>query len=112
MGQMPRAALRADRSPPMRASLRHHELTLDAYFDAERASPHRHEFADGQIWLMAGGTARHNHLEARILEALARRLAGGPRFTMTSSQRISTDGLYTYADGSVFCGELALGPEQ
>jgi Uma2 family endonuclease len=32
---------------------------------------------------------------------------------MSSDQRIATaDGLYTYADGSVFCGELALGPEQ
>jgi Uma2 family endonuclease len=32
---------------------------------------------------------------------------------MTSNQRIATaDGLYTYADGSVYCGELATGPDQ
>ena len=32
---------------------------------------------------------------------------------MTSSQRIATaDGLYTYADGTVFCGKLKTGPGQ
>ncbi len=53
------------------------------------------------------------HLETRILDALARRLDGGPCFTMTSNQRIATpDGLYTYADGSVFRGTMSVGAEQ
>jgi Uma2 family endonuclease len=92
---------------------RHHRLTLADYFAAERASTSRHEFADGEIWLMAGGAPRHNYVETRVLGALDRLLAGGPCFAMTSNQRISTaDGLYTYADGSVFCGSLELGEEQ
>lgn len=39
--------------------MRHHVLTLGDYLDAERISPHKHEFADGQIYLMAGGSPRH-----------------------------------------------------
>ena len=54
----------------MSASLRHHILTLDDYFSAERNSPDRHEFADGQIYLMAGGSPRHDYLETRIIQLL------------------------------------------
>src|SRR5687768_8027125 len=62
---------------------------------------------------MAGATPRHDYLETRILDAISRALGDGPCFTMTSSQRISTaDGLYTYADGSVFCGSMDVGEEQ
>jgi Uma2 family endonuclease len=98
---------------PMPASVRHHLQKLEDYFSAERVSPHRHEFADGQIFLMAGGSPRHNYLETRFLEAVGQRLVGGRCFTITSNQRIATaDGLYTYADGSVFCGAMEVGAEQ
>lgn len=92
---------------------RHHRLTLDDYFAVERRSPERHEYFEGQVFLMAGGTPRHNYLESRASEALGRRLGGSPCFTMTSNQRIAThDGLYTYADGSVFCGRIEVGEDQ
>lgn len=95
------------------ASLRHHVLTLDDYFAVERSSSRKHEYLDGQIFLMAGGTPRHNYVAQRLLEALGRQLGGGPCFTMPADQRISThDGLYTYADGSVFCGSVEVGAEQ
>ncbi len=97
----------------MSASLRHHILTLDDYFSAERNSPDRHEFTDGQIYLMAGGSPRHDFLETRIIQLLGPQLEGGPCYAMSSNRRIATaDELYTYADGSVFCGEMTLGPMQ
>ena len=97
----------------MSASARHHVWTLDDYFAVERTSPRKHEFLDGQIYLMAGGSPRHNFIAQRTLEALGRRLAGGPCFTMPADQRIRTsDDLYTYADGSVFCGSLDAGSDQ
>jgi Uma2 family endonuclease len=97
----------------MPASVRHHVQSLEDYFAAERVSPHRHEFSDGQIFLMVGGSPRHDYLESRLLEAIGQRLVGARCFTITSSQRIATaDGLYTYADGSVFCGAMEAGPEQ
>ncbi|MEZ4238914.1 MAG: Uma2 family endonuclease [Myxococcota bacterium] len=97
----------------MPASARHHVHTLADYFAVERSSRHKHEFLDGQIFLMAGGTPRHNYVAQRVLDALSRALAGGPCFTMPADQRLATpDGLYTYADGSVFCGAVEVGAEQ
>ncbi len=92
---------------------RHHEFTLDEYFHTERQSGQRHEFADGQIYAMSGGSPRHNHLALKAARMLADRLDGTPCDPLPSDQRIGTpDGLYTYADGSVFCGEMQLGPNQ
>jgi Uma2 family endonuclease len=97
----------------MRSAAAHHLHTLDDYFAHERVSPARHEYVDGQIFVMAGGSLRHDVLETRILQLLGRALAGGPCQAMTSNRRIATaDGLYTYADGSVFCGPIAMGPGQ
>jgi Uma2 family endonuclease len=95
------------------ASGRHHVLTLADYFEAERVSPRRHEFCDGQIFLMAGGSPRHSYLSTRLVRLLGNALEGSPCDALNSDQRIATaDGLYTYADGSVFCGPMELGPEQ
>lgn len=92
---------------------RHHEFRLEDYFAAERRSGDKHEFADGQIYVMAGGAPRHNYLAGRVHRLLAERLEGRPCDPLPSDQRIGTaDGLYTYADGSVFCGGIELGPEQ
>jgi Uma2 family endonuclease len=92
---------------------RHHVLTLADYLAVERTSPRKHEFSDGQIYLMAGGSPRHNYLAANTVAALHRALRGGPCFPLTADQRIRTsDGLYTYSDGSVFCGALDLAEEQ
>jgi Uma2 family endonuclease len=97
----------------MPVAARHHRVSLDEYFAVERSTPGRHEFLDGQIYVLAGGTPRHDRLETRVVLALGQRLGSGPGFVMTSNRRIATaDGLYTYADASVFCGHLATGPDQ
>lgn len=86
---------------------RHHVLTLTDYFEVERASPTRHEFSEGQVLAMAGGSPRHNYLSLAISASLRERLRQTTCFPMGSDQRIATpDGLYTYADGAVFCGSL------
>src|SRR5688500_6312110 len=91
---------------------RHHRFALDDYFALERATGHKHEYVDGLVLAMAGGTPRHNAISANVLRALGNRLDGSPCVTLTPDQRIRTpDGLYTYADGSVFCGEIAVGPD-
>ena len=90
-----------------------HVFTLEAYFGVDEASRDRFEFWQGQILLMAGGSPRHDYLESRMAALLSRELAGGPCYTMTSNRRLATaDDLYTYADGSVFCGEMSFGPQQ
>jgi len=97
----------------MTAIARHHVFTLAAYFEIDEASRERFEFWRGQIYLMAGGSPRHDYLESRIATLLSRQLADTPCYTMTSNRRLATaDEMYTYADGSVFCGEMTFGPNQ
>lgn len=92
---------------------RHHRITLDEYLAVERVSAVKHEFCDGQVLLMAGGSPRHNAISANVSFALVGALRGGPCRAYSSDQRVATgDGLYTYADAVVICGEVALGPEQ
>lgn len=92
---------------------RHHVHSLDAYFTAEAHALDKHEWADGQIFLMAGGSLRHNALSANVLGVFATGARGGPCRALSSDQRISTaDGLYTCAAATLACAELALGREQ
>ncbi|MEM6930177.1 MAG: Uma2 family endonuclease [Myxococcota bacterium] len=97
----------------MSYAARHHEFTLDEYLDRDGPAGDKYEFADGQIYAMSGGSPRHNHLAGRIYRLLADQLDDGPCAPLPSDQRIATpDTLYTYADGSVFCGELEMGANQ
>lgn len=82
----------------------HRQLTLSDYLLAENSSHERHEFVDGQVLLMAGGTPRHAYLSTRVVSLLGG-ISSGDCFALGPDLRIGTsDGLYTYADGSVFCG--------
>lgn len=91
----------------------HHLFNLDDYFDEERSTARKLEFSAGRILLMAGGSPRHNYLAKRIQQLVANQLGMGPCVALSSDQRIATaDGLHTYADGSVFCGEMVMGRDQ
>jgi Uma2 family endonuclease len=84
-------------------------LTLDEYFDVELRSEAKHEFLDGEILGMSGGSPRHNAVAGNLHRILATATRGGPCRAFTSDQRVATpDDLYTYPDGSVFCGPIVL----
>ncbi|MEQ1566088.1 MAG: Uma2 family endonuclease [Myxococcota bacterium] len=83
-------------------------LTLDEYFDVELRSEAKHEFLDGEILGMSGGSPRHNAVARNLLRILANALRGGRCSAFGSDQRVATpDQLYTYPDLSVFCSPLA-----
>lgn len=90
----------------MRA-FRHNVCTLDDYYEIELKNERKFEFWRGAIVAMAGGSPRHNVLAVRVTAAL---LARFPRCSvMGSDQRVATgDGLHTYPDASVVCGEMEL----
>jgi Uma2 family endonuclease len=84
-------------------------LTLDDYFDVELRSEAKHEYLDGEILGMAGGSPRHNAVARNLLRILANALRSGPCQVFGSDQRVATpDELYTYPDLSVFCSPLVL----
>lgn len=89
-----------------------HRHTLQDYLEVEEASVVRHEFWNGEIYAMAGGTPEHAALCAAIPALLGTSLGGsGCRF-YSSDLRVSTGrGLYTYPDGAIVCGELQRDPD-
>lgn len=86
-------------------------MTADEYLAWEREQPIRHEFYDGDVFAMAGGSPRHSALSGSVIEALRVQLRG--RCTVfTSDQRVVglQRGRYVYPDVSVVCGSLVMEP--
>jgi Uma2 family endonuclease len=82
------------------------------YLDLEETSSTRHEFLDGEIYAMAGGTPDHAALAAAVLRALGARLPVGCRaFTSDLRVRVVATGLATYPDGAVICGKTQRAPD-
>lgn len=75
------------------------------YLAAEQDSDRRHEFLDGVIVAMAGGSDEHNAIAARLTRVLGNREMGSCRY-FTADQRfwIASRQRGRYADGSVICG--------
>jgi len=97
----------------MTASLTHsrHRYTYDEYLAFERDSEMKHEFADGEIYAMAGGSLRHSALASRISAALeSARAPGCIAFQSDMRLRVLATGRATYPDASMVCGPIQLDP--
>jgi Uma2 family endonuclease len=75
------------------------------YLATERSSPVRHEFLDGVIVAMAGGSDEHNALMLQFSVLCATRRTGASR-AYPADQRfwIAASGRGRYSDGSIICG--------
>lgn len=82
--------------------------TLDEYLARERVAEYKSEFYRGEIFAMAGGSPRHNRVSGNLFASLHNRLRGKPCRPYASDQRlrIPANGLSTYPDISIVCGEL------
>jgi len=83
------------------------------YLALEEISPVKHEFFDGQVWAMAGGSPDHTAIAATISRLLGNQLQGQPCRVFGSDLRIRVleTGLGTYPDVSVVCGRLETDPD-
>lgn len=84
--------------------------TAQEYLEAEVNSVDRHEFINGEIVLMAGGTPNHNEITS-ILNAILRvSLKGKPYSIFASDQRLWVPQLnnYTYPDVMVVAKPIEL----
>jgi Uma2 family endonuclease len=79
----------------------------------EEAANVRHEFLDGEIYAMAGGTPQHAAISMNIGAALNVQLRGKPCRVHSSDLRIRVPatGLVAYPDVSVVCGHVERDPE-
>ncbi|MGH9420625.1 MAG: Uma2 family endonuclease [Thermoanaerobaculia bacterium] len=81
------------------------QYTLDDYFSLQRGIEVKLEYFNGEIYVMAGGSAGHNRISRNVLKLLDAALAGTSCEAFGSDMRVSTpSGLYTYPDASVVCG--------
>lgn len=82
--------------------------TFEEYLALEQISPVRHEFADGQVWAMAGGSPDHAAIAINVAAMLREQLRGRPCRVFGSDLRIRVreTGLSTYPDVSVVCDRL------
>jgi Uma2 family endonuclease len=87
--------------------------TPQEYYRLERQSPIRHEYFDGEIFAMSGGSAVHSLIAANITGELRQRLKGKPCTPYESNLRlkVKATGLRTYPDASVYCGSLEFDSE-
>ncbi|MFO0755786.1 MAG: Uma2 family endonuclease [Byssovorax sp.] len=89
-------------------------LTEQDYLSFERTSPIRHEYADGEIFAMSGGTFEHSALAANVIGELRNLLAPRGCHVLTSDMRVKipTASRYVYPDGSVVCARPIFLDEQ
>lgn len=85
-----------------------HRYTYAQYVALERDSPTKHEFFDGEIYAMTGGSEDHSALAANVVAALVGAVADRPCRVHTSDLRVYVEavGLATFPDGSVICGPM------
>jgi len=98
--------------PPAPAQPPRRRYTPQEYFGLERAAERKHEYIDGQIIEMPGGTFEHNTISMNVGGALWNRLRGTQCRALSPDQQVRY-GLgerYGYADVIVVCGEPAADP--
>ena len=84
-----------------------HYLTVDEYLEKEDRALDRHEYLNGEMFQMPGGTLEHSTIGTKILASLHSQLLQTPYLVLGPDTRIRTSatGLHTYADVSVCCGQ-------
>ena len=85
-------------------------FTLEEYLSRESVAQYKSEFYQGEIFAMTGGTPTHNLISVNIVSRLRASLRGSGCRPFSSDQRvrIPANGLSTYPDIAVVCGELEL----
>ena len=86
--------------------------TVEEYLRLEQAASDRHEYHDGQILAMAGGSYEHSVIVSNINRALGNALDGKPCRTLDSNLKVGIPrtGRFVYPDVHVICGPPQFDP--
>ena len=90
----------------MAQAIQPHAISTADYLAFERASEERHEFIDGQIVAMTGGTFEHAVIAGNVAREIGEALNDRPCWVCPADMRIKIEASerYTYADVAVVCG--------
>lgn len=85
-----------------------HYYTPEEYLAFECAAKTKHEYLDGQIYAMAGGSPQHNQICFNTNVAVGVQIRGTDCIGYISDQKIRTDpmDLFFYPDLTIVCGKL------
>ena len=80
--------------------------SVEAYLAMERGSPIKHDYIDGHVYAMAGGSRRHSRISVNVTTLLNVLLRGAnsPCQVFNSDMKVHVDAKnYVYPDASVSC---------
>ena len=82
-------------------------FTLDEYFAWEQQQEVKHEYFDGEVFAMSGGTQNHGRIAVRLVSVLDNHLGDGNCAVLNSDVRVKIQAAekYVYPDASVTCDE-------
>lgn len=83
------------------------QLSPEEYFLWEENQLEKHEYIDGQVYAMSGGTKNHSLISVRLTTLFSNHLDGSGCETANSDLRVNIveTSNYTYPDLSVTCDE-------
>ena len=87
--------------------------TVEEYLAFENESPTKHDYLDGHILDMAGGTTNHNSICSNTIREFGQALKGSDCRVFGSDQRLQDyrKTLYTYPDVQIVCGPTEYAPQ-
>ncbi len=87
--------------------------SIEEYLEQELTAVDRHEFHDGEILAMSGGSLEQSLIATNILGEMRNALKGKPCRAADSNLRvrIPEKGRYMYPDALVFCGPPQFDPQ-
>ena len=89
-----------------------HRYSFRDYLAVEEVSTVKHEFLDGEIYAMAGGSVLHAALSAAMLASLYAQLRGRCRVYSSDLRiRVLATGLATYPGVAIVCGPIHTDPD-
>lgn len=88
--------------------------TPEEYLALERSCETKHEYYNGEIFVMGGATKQHVRIVTNLVVELGSLLKAGPCTVYATDLRVqvSPTGLYTYPDVIVLCDEPRFSDEQ
>lgn len=87
-------------------------ISVAEYLDLERESDIRHEYHDGEMLAMAGGSVKHSQIASNALITIGTALRGRPCRPHGSDLKVSipSELRFVYPDITIVCGPPAIDP--
>ncbi len=78
-------------------------LSITEYLQQEQQANIRHEYVDGYMFAMAGGTKAHNQISGNLYLMFRSHLRNTPCRTYIADMKVATDNCFYYPDVVVSC---------